>query len=65
MATYKRFEDLPVWGKAADLAATMFTWTSKPVFRGKGDLANQLQRATLSISTVSYTHLTLPTIYSV
>ena len=50
MATYKRFEDLPVWGKAADLAATMFTWTSKPVFRGKGDLANQLQRATLSIS---------------
>ena len=50
MATYKRFEDLPVWEKAADLAATMFTWTSKQEFRGKGDLANQLQRAALSIS---------------
>ena len=50
MATYKRFEDLPVWRKAADLAATMFTWTSKPEFQRKGDLANQLQRAALSIS---------------
>ena len=50
MATYKRFEDLPVWKKAADLAAKMFAWTAHPSFRGKGDLANQLQRATLSIS---------------
>jgi len=48
--TYKRFEDLPVWNDAADLAAKMFTWTSQPVFRGKGDLGNQIQRATLSIS---------------
>lgn len=29
---------------------TLFQWTSDPWFRGKGDLANQLQRATLSIS---------------
>ncbi len=47
---YKRFEDTPVWQQAADLAAAMFEWTAEPVFRGKGDLANQLQRATLSIS---------------
>ena len=28
----------------------MFKFSARPVFRGKGDLANQLQRATLSIS---------------
>ena len=50
MASYKRFEDLPVWNKAADLAAFIFDWTTRPEFRGKGDLANQMQRATLSIS---------------
>lgn len=50
MASYKRFEDLPVWQKAADLAARMFSWTKAPLFRGVGDLANQIQRATLSIS---------------
>lgn len=50
MAVYKCFEDLPVWNKAADLAAFMFEWTRREEFRGKGDLANQIQRATLSIS---------------
>jgi four helix bundle protein len=48
--TYERFEDLPVWKEAAALAAVMFRWSSKPVFRGKGDLSNQIQRAALSIS---------------
>ena len=47
---YERFEDLPVWQLAAEMAAQMFAWTMHPGFRGKGDLANQLQRATLSIS---------------
>lgn len=47
---YERFEALPVWQLAADLAAKMFDWTQHGSFRGKGDLANQLQRATLSIS---------------
>jgi len=47
---YSRFEELPVWNLAADLAAIMFEWTTQPSFRGKGDLANQIQRATLSIS---------------
>ena len=50
MASYKRFEDVPVWRKSADLAAGMFSWTKNSSFRGMGDLANQLQRATLSIS---------------
>jgi four helix bundle protein len=48
--TYDRFEDLPVWQMAADMAVKVFRWTSGTWFRGKGDLANQLQRATLSIS---------------
>ena len=50
MASYKRFEELPVWNKAADLAAFVFDWTIRPEFCGRGDLANQMQRATLSIS---------------
>ena len=50
MASYKRFEDLPVWNKAVDLAAFVMEWTDRREFRGKGDLANQMQRATLSIS---------------
>ncbi len=47
---YERFEDLPVWQAAADVAAKMFDWTVQAWFRGKGDLANQLQRSALSIS---------------
>ncbi len=47
---YERFEQLPVWQAAVDLAVRMYPWTAQPVFRGKGDLANQLQRAALSIS---------------
>ena len=47
---YERFEDLPVWQAAADLAVKVFAWSSHIWFRGKGDLANQIQRAALSIS---------------
>jgi len=50
MTTYERFEDTPVWQAAADLAAAIFDWVEHPLFRGKGDLADQLQRAALSIS---------------
>ena len=47
---YERFEDLPVWKAAAELAVQIFAWSSATWFRGKGDLANQLQRAALSVS---------------
>ena len=47
---YECFEDLPVWQAAADLAAKLFVWTEHPGFRGKGELAIELQRAGLSIS---------------
>jgi four helix bundle protein len=47
---YERFEDLPVWQLAADLAAKILPWPGHQSLRGMGDLSNQLQRATLSIS---------------
>lgn len=50
MATYRRFEELPVWQKSADLAVRIFEWTDNPNFPRCGDLVNQLRRATLSIS---------------
>ncbi len=42
--------DLPVWQKAADTATRVFEWSQRNIGRGNGDLASQLQRATLSIS---------------
>lgn len=50
---YERFEDLPVWKAAADLAVQIFAWSSHAWFRGKGDLANQLQRARCRSPTIS------------
>ncbi len=48
--TYKRFEDLPVWRAAIDLAARVFKLVDNRSFNGRGDLRNQLQRAATSIS---------------
>lgn len=47
---YTRFEDVPAWKDAALLAAVVFRITARVCFRGQGDVANQLQRAGLSIS---------------
>ena len=47
---YERFEQLPVWKEAAKMAAEIFKWSAQPAFKQKGDLASQIQRATLSIS---------------
>ena len=47
---YKRFEDLPVWQAAMDLALRVDRLTKDRAFRRPGDLASQLQRAALSIS---------------
>lgn len=46
---YRRFEDVPVWQAAIDLTVKVFAVTANPSFRFKGDIANQLQRAALSI----------------
>lgn len=50
MATYKRFEDLPAWNAATDLAVAVFRLTEAQSFRFKGDLVNQLRRAALSVA---------------
>lgn len=47
---YERFEDLPVWKAAIELAVQIFALTENETFKGKGDLRNQLERAVVSIS---------------
>jgi four helix bundle protein len=47
---YERFEDLPVWKAAMDLAQRIYTLTRDPFFSQPGDLRDQLRRAALSVS---------------
>ena len=47
---YKNFEDLPVWNASIEFALSIFELTSNADFRGLGDLKNQLERASVSIS---------------
>jgi four helix bundle protein len=47
---YKRFEDLPVWQEAADLARSMYEFTALESFQRHPGLRDQLERAALSIS---------------
>lgn len=47
---YERFEDLPVWKAGVKLATDIFKITLDKRFRGLGDIANQIQRAGLSVS---------------
>ena len=46
---YKRFEDLPVWQAGMQFTEHIFALTADGAFSGQGDLANQLQRAALSV----------------
>lgn len=48
--TYSRFEDLPVWRLAVEVAVDVDSLAQDRVLRRKGDLVNQLERAALSIS---------------
>ncbi|MBI2823944.1 MAG: four helix bundle protein [Planctomycetia bacterium] len=47
---YERFEDLPVWRAAIDLAHQVYALTRHEVFTQPGDLRDQLRRAALSVS---------------
>jgi four helix bundle protein len=47
---YKRFEDLPVWNAAIDLAVAVYALTSKPQFASHYSLRDQLERAAVSVS---------------
>jgi four helix bundle protein len=47
---YTRFEDLPVWKDALELAVRVFALTSHRAFKGHYDLKDQLERAAVSVS---------------
>ncbi|HEX6043078.1 MAG TPA: four helix bundle protein [Pyrinomonadaceae bacterium] len=47
---YNRFEELPVWRDAIELAVLVFKLTSQPAFKGFYGLKDQLERAGVSIS---------------
>src|SRR5215831_12102006 len=47
---YKRFEDLPVWQDAAELARMVYEFMDLETFRRHPGLRDQLERAALSIS---------------
>jgi four helix bundle protein len=47
---YERFEDLPVWQAASDLALRVFTMGEKLPLRRHRSLRDQIERAALSVS---------------
>ncbi|MFB3921267.1 MAG: four helix bundle protein [Terriglobia bacterium] len=47
---YKRFEELPVWQAAIQLAVEMYAMTAKAEFRRQHSLRDQIGRATVSVS---------------
>jgi four helix bundle protein len=47
---YERFEQLPVWQAAIELAHRIYGLSAKPEFRGQGSLRDQIERAAVSIS---------------
>jgi four helix bundle protein len=47
---YERFEDLPVWKAAIELAVGVFELTSRGNFKGHGGLRNQIENAAVSVS---------------
>jgi len=46
---YKRFEELPVWQDAIDLAVLIFELTSQVAFNGYYSVKDQLERAGVSL----------------
>src|SRR5271157_3342628 len=48
--TYERFEQLPVWQAAIELAASVYALTEKPQFRREYSLRDQIERASVSVS---------------
>jgi four helix bundle protein len=47
---YTRFEDLPVWKGAIQLAIQIHGITAKVAFRGRFSLRDQIERAAVSVS---------------
>src|SRR3712207_858174 len=47
---YERFEDLPVWQAAIELAIRVYALTSTDEFKGQASLRDQIERAAVSVS---------------
>jgi len=47
---YTRFEDLPVWNTAIELAVQVYTLTERLQFRRRRRLRDQIERAAVSVS---------------
>ena len=47
---YSRFEELPVWKDAIELAVRTYQFTSCDAFKGRYSLKDQLERAAVSVS---------------
>ena len=47
---YNRFEELPVWQDAIELAVRIYDLTACPAFKGYYSLKDQLERAGVSVS---------------
>jgi len=47
---YRRFEELPVWKDAIELAVRTFSLTARPCFRRHSGTRHQLENAVVSIS---------------
>jgi len=47
---YSRFEELPVWNAAQELAVRTYALTASPGFARQGSLRDQLERAAVSVS---------------
>ncbi len=50
MATYKSFEDLPVWQSARKVAVQVYRTTSKGKLKDDYGLKSQIQRSAVSVS---------------
>ncbi len=48
--TYERFEDLPVWRSAIELAVRIYELTGTEYFKGHGSLRDQIERSAVSVS---------------
>ncbi len=47
---YSRFEELPVWKAAIEIAVEIYSLTSRPVFKSRYSLRDQIERAAVSVS---------------
>ncbi len=47
---YNRFEDLPVWQDAIELAVRVFAFTTRPVFKRYRGVQDQIERSSVSVS---------------